>query len=71
MARFFGEAFILGKGAKWLVLGILAHALIERGKEKVLQNGLIVGRGIGRKIFENVFRSASAKSFSGTRLFSL
>ena len=50
------EPFILGKCAKWQTLGVLAHALIERGKEKILQNGLIVGRGIGRQIFENAFQ---------------
>ncbi|MNG14197.1 hypothetical protein D3C84_979320 [compost metagenome] len=50
----FLETFILCKGAKWLALGVLAHALIERGKEKVLQDGLVISRGPGRKVFENL-----------------
>ena len=61
------EAFILGKGSKWLAFGILAHALIERGKEKVLQNGLIVGRGIGRKIFENIFQISLGEELLGDK----
>ena len=37
------EPFVLGKGTIGLLFGILAHALIQRGEEKVLQDGLVVG----------------------------
>ena len=40
------EAFVLGEDAVGLAFGVLAHALVQRGEEEVLQDGLIVGGAV-------------------------
>ena len=39
----FSEAFVLGKETVGLAFGVLTHALVERGEEEVLEDGLVVG----------------------------
>ena len=39
----FGEALVLRKDAEGIAFAVFAHALVERGEEEILQDGLIVG----------------------------
>lgn len=61
------KPFIFGKCTIWLPFGILAHALIQRGEEKVLEDGLVVGRAIGRKVFQNPSQVRFGKEFFGDK----
>ena len=50
----FRKALVFGKGAIGLALAVLAHALVKRGEEEVLQDALVVGTGIRIEVDEDV-----------------
>ena len=61
----FLEAFVLGEAAVGLAFGVLAHALIQRGEEEVLQDGLIVGGTGVVEIGEEGLKVGGVEQFLG------
>jgi len=61
------KTLIAGENAVRLTITIFAHPLVERGEEQVLQDGLIVGAGVGREVGEDALQLRLDEEFLGDK----
>jgi hypothetical protein len=62
----FEEAFVFSEDAVGLATAVLAHALVERGEEEVLEDGLIIsgaGFALGIEAFEDLVEIIGLEEF--------